>query len=136
MAILREQIHSVSHRWPRSDSATKDHLAVIVTSGLYWSMLEAGLAIIACCLPTLQALFTTSYSRYLIASVRSAISLRSVHLHSSYKSKKLRQRRYPWLEIESDGNGDESTMALTEPLVSRPKCAHVSPNAPQCDDMA
>lgn len=31
--------------------------SILITGGIYWSIVETGLAIICCCLPTVQALF-------------------------------------------------------------------------------
>ncbi|KAL8813417.1 MAG: hypothetical protein Q9223_000259 [Gallowayella weberi] len=53
---------------------------VTISTILYWSMIEAGIAIIAACLPTLQCLLrkTTSFNG-IISSVRNAFSLHSIH---------------------------------------------------------
>lgn len=51
---------------------------VVVTLGLYWSLLESGLALIAACLPTLSSLFIkTGGLTTVIRSIRSVFSLRS-----------------------------------------------------------
>lgn len=51
---------------------------VTVSTILYWSMIEAGLAIIAACLPTLQFLVRKVSIDSMVNSVRSALSLRSM----------------------------------------------------------
>ncbi|KAF3058031.1 hypothetical protein GL218_05716 [Daldinia childiae] len=48
-----------------------------VSTVLYWSMIEAGLSLIAACLPTTQHLFRGRSIGSVVASVRSAISLPS-----------------------------------------------------------
>ena len=50
---------------------------LLTTRGLYWSMLESGLALIACCLPTLYALSRVPRLQSLIRSARSLASLGS-----------------------------------------------------------
>jgi hypothetical protein len=52
--------------------------AVICTSGLYWSMIEAGLGVCAACLPAQYGLFNTKGVQSIVNSVQSAISLRSI----------------------------------------------------------
>ena len=50
---------------------------VTVSTILYWSMIEAGLAMIATCLPALQFLVRKISLDRMISSVRSAFSLQS-----------------------------------------------------------
>jgi len=59
---------------------------VVITRGLYWGMMESGLAIVACCMPTLHALILKSSIESIVRSIRSATSLQSF---SSGKSKKF-----------------------------------------------
>lgn len=49
-------------------------------------MLEAGLALIACCLPTLKSLITKQGLQSAVNSVRSAVSLHSINPASSHGS--------------------------------------------------
>ncbi|CAD6448222.1 233e18dd-bbc7-4aaf-9392-5be7a1c50f53 [Sclerotinia trifoliorum] len=58
----------------------------ICTSGLYWSMIESGLGIIAACLPAQYGLLNTKGVQSLVASVQSAISLRSIRSSSQHPS--------------------------------------------------
>ncbi|KAF4630529.1 hypothetical protein G7Y89_g7613 [Cudoniella acicularis] len=55
---------------------------LLVTRGLYWSTLESGLALTACCLPTLNALARLPALRSVIDSIRSVVSLSSFNLGS------------------------------------------------------
>lgn len=52
---------------------------VVVTLGLYWSLLESGLALIAACLPTLSSLVLKERAglNTMLRSIRSVFSLRS-----------------------------------------------------------
>lgn len=50
---------------------------VLITRGLYWAMIEAGLALMACCLPTVSALIRHKSVESAIRSVRSRVSLKS-----------------------------------------------------------
>lgn len=56
---------------------------VTVTTILYWSMIEAGLAIIAACLPNLRFLVSKVSLDSVVNSVRSALSLDSLHSQRS-----------------------------------------------------
>jgi len=53
----------------------------------YWTMIEAGIALIACCLPTLKPLVIGRRLSSVIASVRGVISLPSVRSQGSRNSK-------------------------------------------------
>ncbi|KAF2233660.1 hypothetical protein EV356DRAFT_567901 [Viridothelium virens] len=53
-----------------------------LTRVFYWSMIEAGLALIAACLPTLQTLLPVISTQQIIDSVRSIFSLHSQHSSS------------------------------------------------------
>ncbi|CAG8956466.1 hypothetical protein HYFRA_00003851 [Hymenoscyphus fraxineus] len=50
----------------------------ICTAGLYWSMIEAGLGVLAACLPAQYGLFNSRGVQSIVNSVQSAISLRSL----------------------------------------------------------
>ncbi|QSZ30119.1 hypothetical protein DSL72_004639 [Monilinia vaccinii-corymbosi] len=54
----------------------------ICTSGLYWSLIESGLGIIAACLPVQYGLLSTQGVQSIVASLQSAISLRSMRIAS------------------------------------------------------
>ncbi|CAD6589828.1 MAG: hypothetical protein ASARMPREDX12_004046 [Alectoria sarmentosa] len=60
----------------------------VLTTLLYWSMIEAGLSLIASCLPSIHVIFASSSLPSIIARVRSAISLHSIHSNGSRSSKK------------------------------------------------
>jgi hypothetical protein len=53
-------------------------LSETISTIFYWGMIEAGLALIACCLPVLKPLVTERGVQSVINSVRSAISLQSL----------------------------------------------------------
>lgn len=61
----------------RSTDPTLD-VNMSVSTVVYWSMIEAGLSLIAACLPTAQHIFRGHSMGSVIASVRSAISLSSI----------------------------------------------------------
>ena len=56
---------------------------VLCTAGSYWSMIEAGLALCASCLPAQYGLFQSKGLQSLVRSVRSAVSLRSLSSRST-----------------------------------------------------
>ncbi|KAF7892849.1 uncharacterized protein EAF02_000387 [Botrytis sinoallii] len=58
----------------------------ICTSGLYWSLIESSLGVIAACLPAQYGLLNTPGVQSLVASVQSAISLRSMRSSSQHPS--------------------------------------------------
>ena len=53
-------------------------LAVLITTQLYWSMIEMGLCIIAACLPTLRPLFREKTQGILLNSIRNFFSFTSI----------------------------------------------------------
>ncbi|KAJ8070211.1 hypothetical protein OCU04_000597 [Sclerotinia nivalis] len=75
----------------------------ICTSGLYWSMIESGLGIIAACLPAQYGLLNTKGVQSLVASVQSAISLRSIRSSSQHPSLENRH-----VNGERNGNGERN----------------------------
>jgi len=62
---------------------TKTDVFLTITSILYWSMIEAGIAVIAICVPTLRTLIAARSVQSLVTSVRSKLSLDSLHSRSS-----------------------------------------------------
>ncbi|KAL5118938.1 hypothetical protein ACEQ8H_003067 [Pleosporales sp. CAS-2024a] len=68
---------------------------LVVTLGLYWSLLESGLALIAACLPTLSSLYVRKGGvATMLASIRSLFSLRStVHSVNSHDSEPVYLQR-------------------------------------------
>ena len=92
-------------------------------------MIEAGLAVIAICLPILQALLTRGSVQSMVASVRSAISLQSMRSHSSHGSKKSRTGQNPYSEMPGVESGAEDIVALTNveglPPMLKPENAHI-----------
>lgn len=52
--------------------------SVLITTQLYWSMIEMGLCVIAACLPTLRPLFAEMSAEQIINSIRSKFSMDSV----------------------------------------------------------
>lgn len=69
----------VSYEITNAGFNTKVDPDLTVSTILYWSMIEAGLAIIAACLPTLQYLVRKVTLDKVIRSVRSTLSLHSNH---------------------------------------------------------
>ncbi|KAF7879466.1 hypothetical protein EAF04_000662 [Stromatinia cepivora] len=63
----------------------------------YWSQIEAGLALVACCLPTLKPLVSPQGIASVVASLRSVISLQSLQSGTggSNRSRKSRDSRNP-----------------------------------------
>ena len=114
---------------------TKDLSAVAVATILYWSMIEAGLAIIASCLPTLQALFIKGSLQSMVATVRSMISVLSLRSHNSHGSKESRPSQPPYSEIHGIDIGAEDTIALREidedSSLRKLESVHLEFNAPE-----
>ena len=98
-------------------------------------MVEAGLAIIASCLPTLQALVAKDSIQSMVASIRSAISLQSLRSHSSRGSKKSRTGRPPYSGVDGVEHESEDVVGLTDVgqmrNVKKPEHAHSSPESMQ-----
>lgn len=88
---------------------------VTVSTILYWSMIEAGLAIIAACLPTLQFLVRKVSLDSIVNSVRSALSLQSM------RSQRPESRPMgPYTNIQAD-----SEVASTAPIVGESNTSDV-----------
>ncbi|KAL2043609.1 hypothetical protein N7G274_003916 [Stereocaulon virgatum] len=120
--VLQIQVNMYGYR-------TKADVYLTITAISYWSMIEAGLAVIAVCLPTLQTLLTRGSVQSLVASVRSAISLRSMRLHSSHGSRNFRTGQNSYSEMPGVESGAEDIIALTNverlPHVLKPENAHI-----------
>lgn len=65
----------------------------IDTIVLVWSQVEAGIAIVAACLPTLRPLFKGNSPESLINSLRSVFSLQSLESGGSRRGSRNRERR-------------------------------------------
>ncbi|KAI9696878.1 MAG: hypothetical protein M1820_008032 [Bogoriella megaspora] len=76
---------------------------LLITEFLWWCMLEAGLALIACCLPTLQFLFKGLSAEAIIRSVRSVISLHSL------RSQRSSRERIPDEECSNHAEAQKSS---------------------------
>lgn len=72
-------------------------VAVTLTSLLYWSMLESGLALIACSLPTLHNLFSHSFIHPAVDSMRRLLS----STRSSMGSAATTSHERPYYEVSS-----------------------------------
>lgn len=73
------------HTSPDSDNS---FVPETVTIAIYWSMIEASLAIVGACLPSLRFLFKFSSAQSLVRSVRSALSLQSLEGSRGSKNSK------------------------------------------------
>ena len=59
---------------------------VTITVALYWAYIEAGLALLAACLPSLSTLFARASIASIIRSVRSVLSLHSISSQNPRRS--------------------------------------------------
>lgn len=75
-----------------TDAFSKPAGIMLITTQLYWSMIEMGLCIIAACLPTLRPLFREKSQGSLRDSIRNFFSLASI---SSSFSKRSLSRKDP-----------------------------------------
>ncbi|KAL8651412.1 MAG: hypothetical protein Q9226_004719 [Calogaya cf. arnoldii] len=62
---------------------------LFLTVSYYWCLLEAGLSLIAACLPPMSYLFTRTSINSVIHSIRSALSLESLRWSSQSKSSRI-----------------------------------------------
>ncbi|KAI9660398.1 MAG: hypothetical protein M1821_009748 [Bathelium mastoideum] len=90
-----------------SISPTVDPI-LIITQTLYWGILESGLGLVACCLPTLRFLFGRMAPENLISSIRSILSLESLR---SGQSRAERGERLP----DGDGSSQHSQSLPPKP---------------------
>jgi hypothetical protein len=87
----------------------------VLTVGLWWSMLEAGLSLIAACLPTLSFLFTHFNLQTTLRSIQSVFSLRSI-MHTSHHSAPSDPQLNPYVDLEASKSKmpSESVTATSE----------------------
>ena len=82
---------------------TKNSSLVGMTVALYWSLIEAGLALVAACLPSISSLFRSMSFNAIIKSFRSALSLRSLPFgtprHSQRNTSTPSSQKKTYLEI-------------------------------------
>lgn len=101
-----------------------------MTTLLYWSMIEAGLAIIACCLPTLQSLLPKDGVQSMIAGLRSMASFRPLRSVFTSRHASSNRRRWPFLKIDSVEGGADAGLVLkhlhSTGSLSKPTSAHGS----------
>ena len=80
----------------------------MVTLGLYWALVEAGLALIAACLPSLSPLFTGATYDSVVRRVHSALSLQSLRSRYSHQSSQngisYRSQAGAYRSMEDDGS--------------------------------
>ncbi|KAJ8066070.1 hypothetical protein OCU04_005162 [Sclerotinia nivalis] len=73
----------------------------VLAVGLWWSMLEAGLSLIAACLPTLSFLFTHFNLQTALRSIQSVFSLRSNNHTSANHSAPSHPHLNPYVDLEA-----------------------------------
>jgi len=98
-----------------------DGTAVLITRGLYWDMLEAGIALIACCLPTLSALIRIArnpslQNRYDNITTASAGTVELKDINRSDRPKPGSHARY---------ERDASLLSQTAAILGHPDAARV-----------
>jgi len=70
------------------------HITVNTAPTIYWSLVEASLAVVSACLPTIRPLFHGMSPESVIRSIRSRISLHSIHSRGSKDSKGSKGSKY------------------------------------------
>ncbi|KAM3081443.1 hypothetical protein ACMFMG_004907 [Clarireedia jacksonii] len=94
--------------------AIMDHNQV-TTVGLWWSMLEAGLSLIAACLPTLSFLFTHFDLQNMLRSIQNRIfSLRSATT-TSHGTALPNPRHNPYVDLEARQSKSPSETVIIAP---------------------
>ncbi|KAM3084557.1 hypothetical protein ACMFMG_001340 [Clarireedia jacksonii] len=96
-------------------AGTKVDNNLIISRGLYWGLMEAGLATIGCCLPTLHALLIKSSIESIVRSIRSVVSLQSMNSHTSKSTKRFKE-----LIGETPDGNDAESIAARSPIVLNP----------------
>ena len=78
-----------------------------ITVQLYWCLLEAGLALIAVCLPSVHGLFKTAYVKSLISNIRTSLGLKPLELNhgsangATQQSTRSRHQNEEYIDIEA-----------------------------------
>ena len=96
-----------------ADPNVMSFASVVSSTTLYWSTLEAGLSIIAICLPTLRPLFARKSMDSIVRSVRGVMSLGSVT--SSHNRDTANATTDHYTEIEEHGIKTAHAVYLTRP---------------------
>ena len=115
LGSMPEWIHGVGSRLCPA-LCPADALPVTISTLLYWSMIEAGLAIIAACLPTLRVLFSKVSFDTLVRNLRSALSLTSLRSQPSQPSQS--QSQGPYSNLQADGSSTSHAHMVTEKNVT------------------
>ena len=89
--------------------------SVLITRGLYWSVLEGGLALIACCFPTLHVLYAKASLEGVVRSIRSAVSLGSLGSGRSNQSNRSGPLD-PEVQKRNDSTASHTAMVLDHPV--------------------
>lgn len=90
-------------------------IAEVLTVGLWWSMLEAGLSLIAACLPTLSFLFTHFNLQATLRSIQSVFSLRSTAHTSTHRTTQSDPRLNPYVDLETSQSKTPSESVTATP---------------------
>lgn len=102
---------TVSHECHRS-LKTLLTISVLITTSLFWNMLEVSLGIVASCLPTLRGLFTNRSVDSVVNSIKVKLSIRSErHFGKSEDSIQL---------AALDGDGSQANLDFIS-VVSGPR---------------
>ncbi|MCJ1437277.1 hypothetical protein MMC27_006663 [Xylographa pallens] len=83
-----------------------------ISTIMYWYMIEAGISLIAACLPTLRFLFANKSLQTVMQSVRSAISLRSSSSHRGDNDFSDIESNHSRAQIYGPGSGTMETSAV------------------------
>ncbi|MCJ1369192.1 hypothetical protein MMC20_000401 [Loxospora ochrophaea] len=90
-----------------------------VSTALYWSMVEGGLALAAACLPTLHYLFGRKAMKSAISTLRSAIALNTLRSHHSKDSQVAAGTPYSELKTAARNGSQPSDMERLRPSEGR-----------------
>ena len=94
-----------------SISSTAD-ADLLVTEVEYWAMLESGLGLVACCLPTLRFLFGKWAPDNMLRSIRSMLSLDSLRSQGSRRGERLPEGDTNSTGSRKDLSGPENVLGV------------------------
>lgn len=118
---------SLSFKYEKENLLTNPH-KVTNSTILYWSMIEAGLAVIAACLPTLGVLVGKFSLSSILYSVRSALSIGSIYpqrQQGGQKSSPHSKESYAYIHAglsassTSDAVRDKNTIPINNLIIGK-----------------
>ncbi|KAF2454427.1 hypothetical protein BDY21DRAFT_374041 [Lineolata rhizophorae] len=120
----------VIYAWKGDFDPTLDPI-IVVTTGLWWSMLESGIAAVAACALTLRILFTRRALESVVNSIRSAVSLASMGSQQASQAKIVDDSHASSLSLTPGHNHNSTTSSAGTHPFTNPEDIEAQRNIPR-----